>query len=501
MHGMKNILLSALGALIIGGCSQTAVLNDRAAATAEGRLREELAARFDDANFSNAQWGVLIRSMQTGEVMYSRNEGKSFMPASNMKLFTTSTALTSLTPSFRYTTILSTAGTVANGVLTGDLVVKGSGDPTISGRYNNGHITETFEAWADSLKAAGITEVRGGIIGDDRCFDDSYYGDGWDALYETDYYAAQFGGIAFNDNCVDMTVEAGAAAGDPAKISWAPDTKYITVVNKTVTTAADTSSHYITFTRRRGTNIVTVSGSFPVNKPKWEESVAIDNPTTFAMTVLRETLERKGIRVTGAAMDIADAPDAVPAGAAMRQLASFTSIPLSQIVGTINKPSQNFYAEQVFRTMGLSQYGTGSERNARLVTRPIFASWGIDTTRLQEVDGSGLSRLNLVSPGDVVAVLTGMYRGKYFTPFYESLPIAGVDGSLRNRMKGTKAANNVHAKTGFVGYVRALSGYVTSADGEMFVFSMIANHYTVPTRMAEKIQNDVCVRLAEFSRK
>jgi D-alanyl-D-alanine carboxypeptidase/D-alanyl-D-alanine-endopeptidase (penicillin-binding protein 4) len=383
--------------------------------------------------------------------------------------------------------------------LTGDVIVKGSGDPTISGRYNNGNNTETFEWWADSLRAAGINDIRGNIIGDDRCFDDVFYGDGWDALYETDWYAAQFGGIAYNDNCVDMTVEAGPAPGMPAVIRWSPDTKYITVVNRTLTAAAD-SNYYITFTRKRGTNVVIVTGAFPINKPVWKESIAIDNPTAYAMTVLKETFERKGIRVSGSALDIADAPVQVEA-APMRQLASFTSVPLAEIVKTINKSSQNFYAEQVFRTMGLAQYGEGSEKNARAVTRPIFASWGIDTTRLMEIDGSGLSRLNLVSPNDVAALLRGMYRGNYFEPFYESLPVAGVDGSLKNRMKGTKAENNVHAKTGYIGYVRALSGYVTSADGEMFAFSMICNHYTVPTRMAEKIQNDVCIRLAEFSRR
>jgi serine-type D-Ala-D-Ala carboxypeptidase/endopeptidase (penicillin-binding protein 4) len=495
---MKRYHWIVLSAALFASCSQTPVLKSPEPALPIDRLRAELAEKFDDPNFMNAHWGVVIRSLKTGEIVYQRNENKSFMPASNMKLFTTSTALTSLTPDFRYRTELDAEGTVADGVLTGNLLVKGSGDPTISGRYNNGHSTETFEWWADSLKAKGITAIRGNIVGDDRCFDDSYYGDGWDALYETDWYAAQFSGIAYNDDCVDMTVTAADSIGKPASVDWSPKTGYITVINKTVTTAAD-SEYYITFTRRRGTNIVTVTGAFPINKPAWKESIAIDNPTLYAMTVLKETLEKKGITVTGAPVDIGDT-DLKPDYAAAAHIASFTSIPLSQIVRTINKPSQNFYAEQLFRTMGMTFYGTGSERNSRRVTRPIFASWGIDTLRLQEVDGSGLSRLNLVSPTDVVSLLTGMYQGKYFEPFYQSLPIAGVDGSIKSRMKGTKAENNVHAKTGFVGYVRALSGYVTSADGEMFAFSMICNHYTVPTRMAEKIQNDVCVRLAEFSR-
>jgi D-alanyl-D-alanine carboxypeptidase/D-alanyl-D-alanine-endopeptidase (penicillin-binding protein 4) len=432
-------------------------------------------------------------------MIYQRNEQKSFMPASNMKLFTTSAALTSLTPDFRYTTTLIADGSIKGGLLDGDLILKGSGDPTISGRYNGGKVTETFEQWADSAKAKGIREIKGNLVGDDNCFDEDFYGDGWDANYETDWYAAQFGGIMFNDNCVDMTVVAGDSIGAPAKVSWIPDTKYVSVLNETVT-AAPESSYYISFYRERGSNIIHVRGRFPVNKPTWNESIAIDNPTLYAMTVLKEVFEAKGIKVDGTAKDI-DAFKTPPTYTATTQIASFTSIPLSDIVKTINKPSQNLYAEQLFRTMGMVFYKQGGMTTGRYVAHPIFSRWGMDTTRLQVVDGSGLSRLNLVSPSNIVGLLTGMYQGKYFQPFYESLPIAGVDGSLKNRMKGTKAENNVHGKTGFIGYVRSLSGYVTSLDGEMFAFSMIANHYTVPTSMAEKIQNEVCVRLANFSRK
>ena len=482
---------------IFSGCTSSVATREYIAPI--DRLRSELASKFDDPNFFNAEWGVMIQSLQTGEIIYQRNEQKSFMPASNMKLFTTSSALTSLTPDYRYRTTLVTNGTIKNGVLDGDVILKGSGDPTISGRYNGGKVTETFEQWADSLKSKGVNEIKGNLVGDDNCFDEDFYGDGWDANYETDWYAAQFGGIMFNDNCVDMTVVPGDSIGAPAKISWMPNTKYITVLNETVT-APPESSYYISFYRERGTNTVHVSGRFPVNKPTWNESIAVDNPTLYSITVMKEVFTAKGIKVDGDPKDI-DNLKPSPTTATTTQIASFVSLPLSEIVKTINKPSQNLYAEQLFRTMGLMYYGQGGLRTGRYVARPIFSRWGIDTLRVEIVDGSGLSRLNLVSPSNLVSVLTGMYQGKYFQPFYESLPIAGVDGSLKNRMKGTKAENNVHGKTGFIGYVRSLSGYVTSVDGEMFAFSMIANHYTVPTSMAEKIQNEVCVRLANFSRK
>ena len=489
-------VVSLTAMVLLAGCSGSQQLAAPVKAPID-RLRDSIAARFNDPAFSNAHWGVVIQSLKNGEVIYARNENKCFMPASNMKLFTTSAGLTALTPSFRYTTSLDANGSIVNGVLQGDLILRGSGDPTISGRYNGGKVTETFEQWADSLKVLGITEINGNLIGDDNCFDEEFYGDGWEAGYETDYYAAQFGGIVFNDNCVDVTVTAGDSIGKKPIITCVPNTGYVTFINETVTTAADSNS-YISFLRERGTNRIHVRGNFPINKQAWKESIAIDNPTRFAVTVLKEVLEQKGIRITGTAFDIDELPQAPDT--AKLHIATYVSPALDQILKTINKPSQNLYAEQLFRTTGLQKFGIGSARAALNAENLIFASWGMDTTKMEVIDGSGLSRLDLISPSNVIALLKGMHDGPFFTPFYESLPIAGVDGSIRNRMKGTKAENNVHAKTGFIGYVRALSGYVTSADGEMFMFSMIANNYTVSTLRAERIQNDVCVMLAGFSR-
>ncbi|MCX6138990.1 MAG: D-alanyl-D-alanine carboxypeptidase/D-alanyl-D-alanine-endopeptidase [Ignavibacteriales bacterium] len=494
MNKCISVLLLTMSLLAMGcsGSRQSAAIQ----LTPLERLKVNIAARFDDSAFSNAHWGVIIQSLKSGEVIYSRNEKKCFMPASNMKLFTTSAGLTALTPSFRYTTSLDASGPVVNAVLQGDLVLRGSGDPTISGRYNGGKVTETFEQWADSLKSKGIAEISGNIIGDDNCFDEEFYGDGWEAGYETDYYAAQFGGIVFNDNCIDVMVTPGSAVGEKAVIGWVPNTSYVTIINETVTTAAD-SNYYISFLRDRGTNRIHVRGKFPINKPAWKESIAIDNPTLFAVSVLKEVLEQRGIRVKGTARDI-DELQQIPFS--VLHLATYVSPSLDTIVKTINKPSQNLYAEQLFRTIGLQKFGIGSYRAVRWTVNPIFASWGMDTTRMEVIDGSGLSRLDLISPSNVIALLKGMHDGPFFTPFYASLPIAGVDGSIRNRMKGTKAENNVHAKTGFIGYVRALSGYVTSADGEMYMFTMIANNYTVSTSRAERIQNDICVMMANFSR-
>lgn len=496
MKNMKAYSIVFLTLLAVGCSTQQAM---KEPVTPIEKLSYTLAQKFDDPQFDNAHWGVLIKSLKTGEVVYSRNAKKMFMPASNMKLFTTSSAMMALGPDYRYSTRLMMKGEIQDSILFGDIIFVGSGDPTISGRYNDGKVTETFEQWADSLKLLGIKEIRGSIIGDDNCFDEEFYGTGWSADYETDYYAAQISGISFNDNCVDFRIIPSAKVADICSVFVTPNTKYISIINQTVTAAVSDSVNDISFYRQRGTNTIFVRGKMSQDKSPWNESVAVDNPTAYTITVLKEIFESKGIKVAGGVIDVDDLKDSLQYNGA-KQIASFTSVPYSVIVRTINKPSQNFYAEQVFRTMGKEKVGIGSVETGRAAAFPILASWGVDTVRLRYMDGSGLSRLNLITPSDIVSILEGISKEKYFLPFYESLPIAGVDGSIKNRMKGTKAEGNVHAKTGFIGYVRSLSGYVTSADGEMFVFSMVANHYTVPTRLAEKIQNDVCVMLAEFSR-
>lgn len=498
---MKIVPVLFLAAVVISGCSSSTLVKETESAPSPVvTLRNELAARFDDPEFFNAFWGVKIQSLKTGRIIYEKNQNKSFMPASNLKLYTTSAALTKLTPEFRYVTKLETDGTVENGVIDGNVYMKGSGDPSICGRYNGGNVTLTFQQWADSLKAEGICEIKGNIVGDNSAFNGSDYGAGWAADYETDWYAAQIGGIVFNDNCVDMTVTAGDSVGARANISWNPDTKYIKVINETVTTPPDSNppGYYITFHRAWRSNVVHVSGNFPINKPAWHESISVDKPALYAVTVLKEVLEQEGIKVDGKPEDIEQAA-VKPDYAGATTLATYTSPELSVIVKSINKRSQNLYAEQLFRTMGMVFFGHGNMRTGRYVAYPLYSSWGIDTNRIQMHDGCGLSPDDMVSPSTTVDVLTAMYHGKDFQPFYESLPIAGVDGSLRHRMRGTAAQNNVHAKTGTIEHVSSLSGYVTDRDGEMFVFSMMVNHFTVPTSLAEKALDGVAERLANFS--
>jgi D-alanyl-D-alanine carboxypeptidase/D-alanyl-D-alanine-endopeptidase (penicillin-binding protein 4) len=464
------------------------------------KLRLELNEIFDEPAFSNAHWGVIVQSLKNGETLYSRNPHKNFIPASNMKLFTTATALVKLGPDFRYCTKFYTTGSVdETGVLHGDLIIVGCGDPTITGRYYKGEITKPMEYWADSLMARRITSIDGNIIGDDNLFDEEILGEGWAWDYQSDWYAAQISALSFNDNCIDIFFAAGDTIGFPAKYQLLPETNYVQIINR-VLTVGNGSEKQVSFNRKRGTNQVEIKGTISINSPTKRDWFSVENPTLFTATIFKQIIERRGIRVSGSVYDIDDFD-----GYAYQQdqeslLFKYMSPPLWEILETINKVSQNLYAELVLRTLGLQFRGIGNAKNGIEVVKEFLQSIGINTEQFLMYDGSGLSRLNMITPTHIIKLLRFMRNHGHGEYFYSSLPIAGVDGTIKNRMVQTAAEGNVRAKTGYVGHVRALSGYVTTADKEELGFSIIANNYSVPTSMANLIQDLVCERLANFSR-
>jgi serine-type D-Ala-D-Ala carboxypeptidase/endopeptidase (penicillin-binding protein 4) len=452
---------------------------------------------FNDPNFSNANWGVLIQSLETGEYFYKRNENKLFMPASNLKLFTSSAALVLLSDDYKFTTNIFTRGRMDGSTLIGDLVVQGRGDPTISGRFYKNDVLKVFNNWADSLSKLGIDEITGNIIGDDNEFDDLGLGAGWQWDYESDWYAAQSSAISFNDNCIDLVVTADILTGQ-AKVDINPYTKYAVIENKVVVVNNDSTTS-INVYRERGTNVISVFGTIR-KSDSLKTFVTVNNPTQYAMVVLKEVLESKGIIVGGFPMDIDDLSSPIE-NYELSKLFIHYSPKLREIVKVLNKNSQNFFAEQILKTIGLEIEHFGSVENGISACNSVFQEMGIYPENMIMVDGSGLSRLNLVTPKQIVSLLNFMYQHKYYLPFYNSLPIAGVDGTIANRMKGTKAENNVRAKTGYIGSVRSLSGYVNTGDNEPVAFSMIVNNFTVPLKLTENIQDLVCNRLANLRRK
>ena len=464
-----------------------------------GELQQQFDDIFNDNSFRNANWGVIIQSLENGEYFYKRNEDKFFVPASNLKLFTSAAGLLLLGSDYRFSTNFLLNGYQSGSTIYGDLIIQGGGDPTISGRFYNNDINYVFDTWIDSLLEMGVKNIKGNIVGDDNLFEDVGLGTGWAWDYETDWYAAPSSAISYNDNCVDITIKYDNKL-DSIIITARPDLRNIVILNR-VKTASGSEKTSIEVIRERGTNVITVSGKFRKGNDSLVTYSTVQNPTQFTILALKSRLEKRGIRVNGYAIDIDDYDRTINYSDLELLFISYSE-PLREIIKVINKGSQNFFAEQLLKTIGLEKFGFGSVSNGINALKEIFADIGLNPENIIMVDGSGLSPLNMVTPRQIAELLKYMKSNKkLFADFYNSLPIAGVDGTLGKRLKNTSAENIVRAKTGFISHVRSLSGYAFTGDNEPVAFTMIANNFSVPVKLAENIQDLVCLRLTNFRRK
>jgi D-alanyl-D-alanine carboxypeptidase/D-alanyl-D-alanine-endopeptidase (penicillin-binding protein 4) len=350
------------------------------------------------------------------------------------------------------------------------------------------------------MRARGITRIEGRLIGHDNVFDDDGLGQGWSWDYLAYGYATPVGGLDFNENVVQLSFTPGSAAGDPVAVAVRPDGSGLTIGAAVTTTATDGTAD-VNVTRQPGSRSLGVRGSVPAGKTDVTQTVSVENPTEFMVGAFRQALLSRGIEVRGGAID-ADALPAPPDVTRAETLITYTSPPLSEIGKVLLKVSQNLYADTLLKAIGLpADGGPASAREGRKVLREVLQGWGIAPERYLQADGSGLSRYNYLTADVLVSVLTRMYADdRHYEPFITALPVAGVDGTLAGRMKDTSAQGNARAKTGSIANARALSGYVTSADGEPLVFSMIVNNFNVPQSQADAIIDRAVVRLAEFRR-
>ncbi len=485
---MRRLLLPLL--LAAGACAPAAGSTATAPAPARAPLAAALDSVFADTAFARARWGVLVRSLDSGATLYRRDAEKLFVPASNMKIVTGAAALEALGPDFRYATAVGAAGTVAGGELRGDLVVTGSGDPTVSARFGRGDARAVFRAWADSLRARGITRVTGRVVGNDDVFDDVPLGRGW-AWDDLDAsYSAEFGGLMLNEGFVAVRVAPGVRPGEAARVTLDPATAYLPVEVRAVTAPAGTRPAVEVARAPVGPGIV-VAGTVPPDTVVAEE-VAVRDNTLFFASVLRETLLEAGIRVDGPAADA----DALGGAPTPTPLFTHLSPPLREILAGFMKPSQNQLGEVLLRTLGRRLRGQGSGRAGAAVVDSLFRSWGLDTRGLAQADGSGLSRYNLVAPELLVGVLEHMARGPNREVWDASLPVAGVDGTLAARLRGTPLQGRLRAKTGTLSGVRALSGYLPGPAGERLVFSILLDHHTLTAREADRVAEAALLRMA-----
>lgn len=480
---MRSALAALAAGLVLSSASPPATAADPAAGVAD--LTHDLNRILADQRLDPARAGVLVKSLASGEELYARDADKIYTPASNAKLLTSAAAVETLGLDHRFTTEVLHTGRVAGRALVGDLYLKGTGDPTM--------LAADYDALAEKVADAGVKTVTGRLIADDTWFDDVRLGTDWAWDDEPWYYAAQISALTaspdtdYDPGTVIVSVAPGDGQGKPVKVSMTPETDYLKIVNKAVTG----STTDVLIERRHGTNTVEITGTVSDTYREW---VTVDDPTGYAASLLRASLARHGVKVLGPTQRGATPDNA-------RSLAKRESMPLRELLVPFMKLSNNMHAEILVKTMGRKVSGQGTWSAGLAVVEDFAKAHGVTTVRMR--DGSGLSRVDGVTPEGIVTLLTALRDKPWFEEWYASLPVAGdadrmVGGTLRSRMRGTPAEGNVRAKTGSLTGVTSLSGYVTSADGEPLVFSIMLNQYL--SASPKDIEDEIAVRLARFSR-
>jgi D-alanyl-D-alanine carboxypeptidase/D-alanyl-D-alanine-endopeptidase (penicillin-binding protein 4) len=507
-------------------------------------LTKEITAILEQPPLDRAHWGIDVVDLATGKTLFSQNAEQLFLPASNTKLFTTAAALAIAGPEYRFRMTVEAEGRIdGHGRLLGDLAIMGRGDPNISGRalpyalktQRTPPHTQILEEMADQVARSGLKIVDGDLIGDDTYYAFERYAEGWalDDLQWVD--GAPVSALTFNDNVVFVNILPGEQPGDKALITVEPETGYYELDNRVVTSVAGVTKR-VGIHRDPGSKKIVLWGSLPLGDAGMKEPLAIEDPAEFVAQLFRTLLERRGITIRGKARarhgegaqffdpipppaklpapgidnpaanrpaGIPETAGAVPQPAATQSqnpfsatpaqrapeadlpstnkvLAEHFSTPLLDDIRVTNKTSQNLHAELALRLAGKLRGIGGSFEGGREAVKQFLLQAGLKEDEFAFLDGSGLSRRDLVTPAATVQLLIYAARQPWGAAFEESLPVSGMDGSLADRFQGTPAAGLIHAKTGSLSHVNALSGYGQTQKGRRFVFSIFCNNHNLP---------------------
>lgn len=441
---------------------------------------------------------VMAISLKDNTIIYEYNSDMKLIPASVTKLFTTAAALHYLGPDYTYTTILYRRGEImADGTLSGDLILRGTGDPTLSSRFLTS-AANLFRDMAAAVKNMGITAINGDII----C-DDSYFGAKDGASGNTNYCGLILNALSFNRSYIDVVVRPGKQYKAPAIVSFDPPLNCLTISNHAVTGSSRSRTQ---LNINNGGDSISINGSICSRRREYRKHVSVSSPALLAGGALKTALMSAGIKINGA---VRYAPPALRARASREQpmnssngditveeVTTLHSPPLSDILKTTNKNSNNFYAEQLLRTIGAAVKGEGSVTKGVEAVKDFLAQLDIKAWDIFLADGSGLSRSNVVSAKQVVKLLQYMRSHQHFSYFLNSLSIAGMDGTLRRKCIQTSGNNNLYGKTGTLNQVKSLAGYVNTKDGEPLAFCILLNNtpskwYSATVKIGEMLANSL----------
>lgn len=471
------------------------------------KFRERAESVLSVGSADKGHWGVLVADAQTGDVLFSRNAAQYFTPASNTKLFTTILALATLGPDHRVRTTVETTGAVDRmGVLRGDLVLVGRGDGNLANRIlpytkqdrRDGSPEKPLAELADQVVRRGVREIEGDVIADDSYLVPARYPSGWTVDDTVWSFGAAVSAIAVNDNALTLDVRPGEAAGAPLRFSLEPAPTIYNVRNEAKTTAAGTEAQ-LRLARDPESRTFVLSGTLPLDAPRRSLQVAVQEPAENAAVLFAHLLEARGVQITGQSRARhAGDPGAVAAPDEPRKvLAEHVSPPLIEDVRLTNKISDNLHAELMLRLAAKEKGGAEILDDALKFAQQFRAGIGIAPDDVVLKDGSGLSRDDLATPESFVQLLEYAARQPWGADFVKTLPVAGEDGTLENRMKGTTAAGRIQAKTGQVDHVEALSGFATTLHGERLIFSIMSDDYNSSGRAAAAIVDSLCVAMVE----
>ncbi|AMB84410.1 penicillin-binding protein [Pseudomonas agarici] len=446
-----------------------------------------LDSRLRSPVMQGALTSLVVREADGGKLVCEYNAQTRLVPASSLKLVTTAAAMEVLGANYRFATSVLTTGTRQGGLLVGDLYLRGTGDPTMR--------QEDYQALAAELARQGITRVRGRLILDDTAFDRERLGLDWERADEQQYFSAQISALSVSPNddfdAGSILVNVSSAGvRQPPRVSFTPDNRYMTLINRATTGRAGP----LLVSRGYGGNLLRIDGALPKGARRVAQ-VSVWEPTGLVADLFRSALVREGIVVEGASV----LGVATPAMA--RSLIEHQSPVLADLMAPLLKLSNNNMAEILLKSMGRKTANAGTATAGAAAVNGFLRRHGISPTGLQQVDGSGLSRSNQISAQTLGDLLLAVRTQPWFQAWYAALPVAGnpermIGGTLRKRLRGTAAANNVHAKTGSLRGVSSLAGYVTDRDGRLLVFALLTNNYEVAGRQIKALENSIVESLA-----
>ncbi len=449
-------------------------------------LRRDVDSILAAPALERTSWGILVRSLTTNETLYSLGADKLLMPASALKIVTLAAAAERLGWSHTYETRIVTDGTVHGDTLDGNLVIVGSGDPSLD--------RPALESWTDQLKTLGVAKVTGGVRADSRAFAGAALGFGWSWDDVPYYYAAPIAAAQFHENAVDVRLTPGSVPGPPVAWELAPPGSGLSVTNRMTTGAAAAAIEFVA-RRAPGSSSVVLEGVVPAGGAPIVQSLSVDDPARYLAAAFTAVLAAKSVTVGNLESSIAPRglePSTV--------LIVHHSAPLSILARRLMEVSQNQYAETLIKTLGARE-GAPTFEGGLHVVESVLASWGIGPESTVLRDGSGLSRYDYVAPDALVQVLTRMYRDPvHNSQFVSSLNVAAQTGTMAGRFRNTAAAGNARIKDGSMASVRSLCGIINTRDGEPLAFAILANNFSVPGSTVSGAIDAIVVRLAVFER-